>query len=76
LTAVSGAYEIIDVDSKNAREVKCLAWAGYGPLFWSKDEKTALYYSTENILTISIEEGAKPRTITGRTNGLIDGLSW
>ena len=76
LTAASGAYEIIDVDNKNSREVKCLAWAGYGPLYWSKDEKSALYFSSDDILTISIEEGAKPRIVKARTSGLIDGLSW
>jgi Tol biopolymer transport system component len=76
LTAVAKAYAIIDVDSKNVREVNCLAWAGYGPLYWSKDEKSALYYSSDNILTIQIEDGAKPHTVTGRTTGLIDGMSW
>jgi hypothetical protein len=76
LTVVEGGYGIVDAGSGSIRVVKCLAWSGYGPLFWSKDEKNALYYSSDYVFMSPVEEGGKPHTVIGRTDGLIDGLSW
>ncbi|MCE5300680.1 MAG: hypothetical protein LLG37_07400, partial [Spirochaetia bacterium] len=76
LTSKKGAFVSIDVDNGSLRTVECVAWSGYGPMFWSKDEKSALYYSSDNILKIQIEQGAKPVSVMSRGSGLIDGLSW
>jgi hypothetical protein len=80
LTVADGGYGVIDLGSGVMRVVKCRAWAGYGPLFWSADEKNALYYSSDYVFMSPVEEGGVAHTIAGaggeENNGLIDGLSW
>ncbi len=77
LTAVKGAYDIIDTETGSTREIpERLAWSGYGPLFWSADEQYVLYYSSDDIMMTPLKNGEKGRIVIGKTYGLIDGLSW
>ena len=76
LTVVPGAYGIVDVASGAIREIKGRAWAGYGPLFWSADEKYALIYTSDDIMMAPIAENGRGRIVAARSEGLIDGLSW
>jgi WD40 repeat protein len=76
LTVAEGGYGIVDSDSGSVRVIKCRAMAGYGPLFWSKDEKNALCYTSDYIFMVPVEEGSEPRIITGGDNGNVDGLCW
>ena len=76
LTAVEGGYGIIDVNNCNVRVVKCRGSSG-GRLYWSDDEKNALYYTSNYIFTTPLNDGADMKTVAGPSyGGLIDGLAW
>lgn len=76
LTLVKGGYGIVDAGNGSIRVLKCEAWSGYGSIFWSKDEKYGLSYTSDYIFIAPVEEGGKSRIVIGGDNGLVDGLSW
>jgi hypothetical protein len=76
LTIVKGAFNIIEVENKNIKEIKCSPVSGQGRLFWSADEKSAITYTSDYIFMSPVEEGSKALIITGPEFGLIDGLCW
>lgn len=77
ITVVEGGYGIVDAGNGSTQVIKCRASSGQGHLFWSKDEKSTLLFTSDYIFTVALEEGAEMKIVTGPSyGGLIDGLYW
>lgn len=77
ITVVEGGYGIVDAGNGSTQVIKCRASSGQGQLYWSKDEKSTLLFTSDYIFKVALEEGAEMKIVAGPSyGGLIDGLFW